>query len=190
MMCSSSGVYPLTPSVGYHHSLRSDLQHSMSLSPIRAKSVKAGKVKKSKTSKVSVDIFSIDTTTDDVPTSSGDKPATSSDDKPSVSGEFFSYGTIAKPTASGDGFSYEIIAFGKTSKEAKAATDDSASAKSDKIVPKVVRAMPTDGTTSAAANGVNAAAENGVADENAAVINGAGAFFVVSTIAAFWAMMA
>jgi len=157
-------------------------------SPINAKSVKTGKVKKSKSPKVmSVDIFSIDTTTDDAPTSSGDKPTTSSDAKPTVSGDVFSYGSYGTKTE-------KVIAFGKTSKEADVDSEDDAPsseaiAKSGKIVAKVVRAMPTGGTTGAAGSVANAA-ENVAEGENAAVINGAGAFFVVLTFAAVGAMLA
>lgn len=156
-------------------------------SPINAKSVKTGKVKKSKSPKVmSVDIFSIDTTTDDAPTSSADKPTTSSDATPTVSGDVFSYGSYGTKTE-------KVIAFGKASKEADVDSEDDAPsseaiAKSGKIVAKVVRAMPTGGTTGAAASVANA--ENVAEGENAAVINGAGAFFVVLTFAAVGAMLA
>jgi len=165
----------------------------MSLS--NAKSVKTGKVKQSKASKVmSVDMFSIDTTTDDVPIS---KPTVSSDDGTDP----FSHGSKSEKVTEMS-FSYvtKSIASSKTSKEAKAAVDvvsesednapsSEASAKSGKIVAKVVRAMPTDRTTGAATNSINAA-ENGVSVENAAVVNGAGAFFVVLTFAVVGAMMA
>eukprot|EP00577_Skeletonema_sp_RCC1716_P026298 CAMPEP_0113386450 /NCGR_PEP_ID=MMETSP0013_2-20120614/8016_1 /TAXON_ID=2843 ORGANISM="Skeletonema costatum, Strain 1716" /NCGR_SAMPLE_ID=MMETSP0013_2 /ASSEMBLY_ACC=CAM_ASM_000158 /LENGTH=168 /DNA_ID=CAMNT_0000269293 /DNA_START=267 /DNA_END=773 /DNA_ORIENTATION=+ /assembly_acc=CAM_ASM_000158 len=168
----------------------------MSLS--NAKSVKTGKVKQSKASKVmSVDMFSIDTTTDDVPIS---KPTVSSDDGTDP----FSHGSKSEKVTEMS-FSYvtkpdKVIASSKTSKEAKAAVDvvsesednapsSEASAKSGKIVAKVVRAMPTDSTTGAATNSINAA-ENGVSVENAAVVNGAGAFFVVLTFAVVGAMMA
>jgi len=170
-----STTMPLTTSCPFN--LHSDLQNSMSLSyPIHAKSVKTGKMTKSKTSKAtSVDTFSIDTTTDDAPISS--------DAKSTVSGDVFSYGAKTE----------KVIAFGKTGKEAKAAVVDSeddvpsseASAKSGKIVTKIVRAMPTGGTTGTAANVANAA-EN---VENAAVINVSGSF-VVLTFAAVGAMLA
>ncbi|KAL7493037.1 hypothetical protein ACHAWT_002347 [Skeletonema menzelii] len=136
-----------------------DVVFSIDTATINAKSVKTGKVKQSKT--MPVDVLSIDTT---------------------VSADVFSYGR--------DSFSFAteaVVASGKTGKVAKAAADvDSesedveASAKSIKIVPKVVRAMPTDN--------INAAG-SGLSAENAAVINGAGAVFVV-TMVAFGAMMA
>ena len=135
-----------------------------------AKSVKTGKVKQGKTAKVmSLDVFSIDTS------------------KSTVSDDVFSYG--------GDSFSYAteaVVGSGKTGKVAKVAVEvdskseddassNEASAKSVKIVPKVVRA--TDSINGAATGNI-------VAAENAAVINGAGAFFVMVTLFAFGAMMA
>ena len=139
-----------------------------------AKSVKTGKVKQGKTAKVmSVDVFSIDTS------------------KSTVSGDVFSY--------EGDSFSYAtetVVASSKTGKVAKAAVevdseseDDAPSneAKSVKIVPKVVRA--TDSITGSATDNI-VAAESGVSAENAAVINGAGAFFVMVTLVVVGAMMA
>ena len=137
-----------------------------------AKSVKTGKVKQGKTAKVmSVDVFSIDTS------------------KSTVSGDVFSYG--------GDSFSYAtetVVASGKTSKVAKVAVevdskseDDVPSAKSVKIVPKVVRA--TDSITGTGTDNI-VAAESGVSADNAAVIDGVGAFFVMATLVAFGAMMA
>mmetsp|Transcript_28231 Transcript_28231/g.40342 ORF Transcript_28231/g.40342 Transcript_28231/m.40342 type:complete len:148 (+) Transcript_28231:270-713(+) len=141
------------------------------------KSSKTGKVKESKTSKtMPVEVFSVDTTTD-----------------------VFSYDT----THPGDSFSYgtdsfsmpeTVIATSKTGKVAKAATDvdseseddassDEASAKSGKnVVAKLVRAMPIESYSGTAANAVVA--------ENAAVINGAGAFFAMLTFAAVGVMMA
>ncbi len=147
-----------------------------------AKSSKTGKVKASKTSKtMPVEVFSIDTV------SGGD---VLSYDTTAV----FSYGTdsFSMPT---DSFSMPetVVATGKTGKVAKAATDvdseseddassDDANAKSGKVVAKVVRAMPIESYSGTAANAVVA--------ENAAVINGVGAFFVMLTFAAVGVMMA
>lgn len=131
-----------------------------------AKSVKTGKVKHGKTAKVmSVDVFSIDTS------------------KSTVSGDVFSYG--------GDSFSFATetaVASSKTEVDSKSEDDaPSNEAKSVKIAPKVVRS--TDSITGSAANNI-VAAESGVSAENTAVINGAGAFFVMVTLVAFGAMMA
>ena len=146
-----------------------DVVFSVDTATFNAKSVKTGKVKQSKTAKVvPVDVLSIDTT------------------KSTVSADTFSYGR--------DSFSFAteatIAASGKTGKVAKAAADvdseseddapsNEASAKSAKIVPKLVRAMPTDNIN---------AAESDLSAENAAVTNGAGAFFVMATLVAFGAM--
>lgn len=133
-----------------------------------------------------VKVFSIGTTTDDV---FSYDTSLSYDTTRTVPGDFFSYGT--------DSFSMPetVIVTSKTGKVTKAATDvdseseddassDEASAKSGKtqIVAKVVRAMPIESYSGTAANAVVA--------ENAAVINGAGAFFSMLTFAAVGMMMA
>jgi len=162
-------------------------------------SAKTGKVKESKTSKIMpVDVFSIGTT------------------KRTVSGDVFSYGRDSFSYAT---LPETVVATGKTGKVAKSATDvdsvsesdassdeasaksgkivaksatdldsendassNEASAKSGKTVAKVVRAMPIERPTGTVTNAAVA--------ENAAVINGAGAFFVMLTFAAVGMMMA